>query len=842
MFRTALRNVLAHKARLMMTVIAVLLGVSFVSGTLVFTDTVGDAYTNSSAQSFANTSVAVRAENATAVGDSDPGEAPEELTYLDQSLLDQLGELPGAASVTGSLSGFTAIAEKDGDLVGDGWTTRGGNYSGTRDSRYPLVEGRAPAAPNEIALDSETVDRTGYALGDTIRLSVDGPVLKQKLVGVFTTDDGQVAAGGSLALFDTPTAQKLFAEPGKYNEIILKAAPGTSEEKLKQQVEELLPKGTEAQTGTYLADEQADNIAEATKTLSTVLLAFAAVALFVGIFVIANTFSMLVAQRTRELALLRAVGATRRQVTRSVLAESFVVGSVAASAGFGLGILIAMGMRSLMGSNVPEGPLVVAPRTVLAAVLVGVLVTMLAAWLPARRASKIPPVAAMSSVDQAPTTRGLLVRNAIGAALTTLGVALVLLGAADASAPWVGVGAVVTLTGFIVLTPLLSRPAMALAEPVLRLFGVSGKLARQNTVRNPRRTAATAAALMIGLTLITTLTVVASSLQDSIDKMAADSIKADYTISMANFAPLSGDVAEMLADTPGVTEVSPMRLADTEVQGHHETITGVNPRTVSSLLNLEFTSGSLDRIDDGGLIVDDDTAEDRGWQVGDTVPLTYRSDQATERLTVRGIYRGSEMMDGIMLPTATLDPHLRDIRDPRIMVNTEAGVSQESRDLIEKALGDNPAVKVQTDAEVTDDINKMISMTLSIMYGLLGMAVVIAVLGVVNTLAMSVFERSREIGMLRAVGLDRRRVRQMVRLESVAISLFGAALGIGLGVFLAWGAGELITDKMASYGMVMPWTTLGIFTVLAATIGVLAALWPARRASRLNVLAAIKSD
>lgn len=540
MFRTALRNVLAHKARLLMTVLAVMLGVAFVSGTLVFTDTIGDAFKKSSAKSYENVSIAVKPGSAArSTGTAGQDERPQ----LTQRQLDTVRALPGAASATGSVSGFTAVADKDGKLIGNGWSTRGGNYSAGKDgtdSRYALTDGRAPQKPEEVAVDSKTADRADLQVGDTVRMSVNGPVMHQTVTGVFDTDDGNVAAGGSLVLFDTATAQKLFAKPGQYDEIDVRAAPGTSQAVLKAEAEKALPEGTEIVTGQKLADEEAAQISQAMSGLNTGLLVFAGIALFVGIFIIANTFTMLVAQRTKELALMRAVGASRRQVTRSVLIEAFVVGLTAAVVGLVTGIGIAVGMRSLLGTTgatMPDGPLVVAPGTIMASLVVGVAVTMLAAWLPARRASRIAPVAAMSSVHAPATTRSLVLRNTLGALLTGAGIALVLAGVGmgmDSGKLPLGAGGGLLLIGVFVLTPLLSRPVIAAAGPLLRPFGVTGKLARQNSVRNPRRTAATASALMIGLTLITGLTVIATSVQKGIDRIAADSIKADYTISMVN--------------------------------------------------------------------------------------------------------------------------------------------------------------------------------------------------------------------------------------------------------------------------------------------------------------------
>ncbi len=397
-----------------------------------------------------------------------------------------------------------------------------------------------------MAIDSETAKRAGYKVGDTVRISVDGPVLTPKITGIFTTDDGNVTAGGSLALFDTATAQKLFGKAGTYDEIDVKAAAGTSQTALKAQLDSALPKGlTETTTAQKLADDQAETIASSMSGLKQGLLVFAGIALFVGTFIIANTFTMLVAQRTKELALLRAVGASRRQVTRSVLLEAFVVGAVAAVAGLVAGIGIGAGLRALMGTigaTVPDGPLVITSNTVLSALAVGILITMLAAWLPGRRAAKIPPVAAMSSLYATATTKSLVLRNTLGALFSGAGIAVVIaatsMNGSDGQAP-MGLGAVLLIIGVFILTPLLSRPLIAASAPVLRIFGISGKLARQNSVRNPRRTAATASALMIGLTLITGMTVMAGSLQQAIDKMASSAISADYIVSMANGNSLS---------------------------------------------------------------------------------------------------------------------------------------------------------------------------------------------------------------------------------------------------------------------------------------------------------------
>ncbi|MFE6743623.1 ABC transporter permease [Streptomyces tubercidicus] len=838
MFTTALRNVLAHKARLLMTVLAVMLGVAFVSGTLVFTETVSQASQAQSRQNLRDVDVSLRASSGSGSG----------LPVIDQKLLDKSARVPGAASATGLISGFTGIAGKNGALIGDPNSSQGGNYfpgADGKDARYPMRDGAAPHGPHEFALDARTADEAGYKVGDTVRLSANGPVHEQKLTGIFTTDDSAVAAGGSLALFDTPTAQKLLGTPGGFQEIRIKADPGTSQTALKSAVESALPKGSvEATTGKQLADDIGKANAKKNSSMQTVLLVFAGISLFVGIFLIANTFTMLVAQRTRELALLRAVGASRRQVTRSVLTEAFVVGAIASVVGLAAGIGVGAGLRALMGSMsgiIPDGPLVVPLSAVLTSLLVGTLITVLAAWLPGRRAAKIPPIAAMNSVHATATTKSLVLRNTIGALFAGAGIAVVLYGTSASAGKNADVvlagGATLLMIGVFILTPLLSRPLIALAAPVLRIFGVAGTLARQNSVRNPRRTATTASALMVGLTLITGLTVVATSMQTSVEKQAVASLKSDYVVSMAGPAPLSPDVAKKLRTLDEVTAVSPLRLSF----ANHTMLTGVSGKDFAKVARLDFTQGSLGTLQGNQVVVDSNTAKEKGLHPGSRFPVTF-ADGKKSTLAVSGVYEGNDLINGVILDYATLAPHEKQADDSRVLVKTKDGATDATKDALVTALGKNPALAVADKQEVTEAIAGMVTLILNMLYALLAMAVIVAVLGVINTLAMSVFERSQEIGMLRAIGLDRPGIKRMVRLESLVISLFGGVLGIGLGVFFGWAAGPMISSSMPGYGLVLPWGRLGLFFAAAALIGVLAALWPARRAARLNMLTAIKAE
>ncbi|MER5684332.1 FtsX-like permease family protein [Streptomyces sp. NPDC002205] len=841
MFRTALRNVLAHKARLLMTVLAVMLGVAFVSGTLVFTDTLGNAFRNQSAKSYDDVAVAVTTHS---------DRRDEKTSGIDAATLKKIRSLDGVATATGRVSGFAGVADPGGKLIGNGWSNTGGNFSpgaNGKDASYTFVDGTGPVGDGRIALDKETAKKGTYEVGDRVRVATNGPVKEYTLSGIFTTEDGAVNAGGSLVLFDTPVAQQLYLKPGWFQDITVTAAAGASDQKLLDAVEPLLPKDATARTGKVLADDQAKQIESGLGNLNTMLLAFAAIALFVGIFLIANTFTMLVAQRTRELALLRAVGASRRQVKRSVLLEAAVVGALASVIGFLLGLGLATGLRSamsLIGGKIPAGPLVISPVAVGAALGVGILITVLAAWLPARRAAKIAPVAAMSSVHAVATTKSLVVRNSIGGVLTLLGAAGIVAGAAAGSdgRTIIGAGAFVALIGVIVLIPLLSRPVIALVRPLLlKLFGVSGKLAAQNAVRNPRRTGATASALAIGLTLVTGISVLGVTLGQAVDRMTTDNIKADYMISMASGDSLDESALTALEKSDAVSAVSPQQAASIRVEGAHHAVSGVTPGDVQKVFSVKTVSGSLDSLADGEIAVGDKTAKSNGWKPGTSLPVTYDDDKKGT-LKVGAVYEENEFLSPVLMPKDILDAHQGhpDIRE--IWLKTDGGASKANEQAVVDALGDNPAMSVMDRQDIRDMFGGFISTALNIMYGLLAMALIIAVLGVVNTLAMSVFERQQEIGMLRAIGLDRRKVKRMIRLEAVVISVFGAVVGVALGTFLGWAIGRTLASAIPGYALVIPWDRIAVFLVLAALVGVLASLWPARSAAKLNMLTAIKTE
>ncbi|MEZ0091228.1 ABC transporter permease [Streptacidiphilus sp. EB129] len=852
MYRTALRNVLAHKGRLLMTMLAVLLGTAFVAGTLVFSDSVGQSFKDSISSSYNSISVQV---NDTYAG---AGTGPKDLTGAHPKLTDAdlkaVAALPGTASARGTVSGFAGLSDPHGDLIGSRGNTYGGNWvpaGDGQDPKYPMVQGTGPTGSNGLAIDRKTAADNHFAVGDTVRLAVNGPVLKMTVTGIFSTDDPQVKAGGSLVLFDTATAQSLYLQPGQYGSIEATARPGVGQDQLLAQVKPVVPhdSGITVETGTQLTADQQAAVNQDTSGMQTALLAFAGIALFVGIFLISNTFTMLIAQRTRELALMRAIGASRRQITLSVLLEALFVGVTASLLGLGVGIGLGAAMQAAlgsMGSQISVSSLVVSPSTVLATLLTGVLVTMVAALLPSIRASRVAPVAAMRSNDTPASQKSLIVRNSIGLVLAGLGLAGVALGAGKSGSTGqslVGAGAVLLLVGVFVLTPLLSRPAIALVGPLYgRLFGISGKLARQNAVRNPRRTAATASALTIGVTLISALTVIGASMNHAIAQDVTQGMKADYAVGAMLGQPVSPQLLPVIAKAPGVVAASPLDQVDLTLPHQRDlTVTGVDAGTISRLISPTMVSGSLSALGQGQILLDQEHATGGGWTLGSSVPVTY-PDGSSGQLTLGGIYQNSGLMGQALMSDAALLPHVAAPYYGNVLVKGADGATPQLKQALKDATGDSPLITVQSQQDIRDQFSGQISLLLNVMYGLLGMAVLIAILGVVNTLAMSVFERKREIGMLRAIGLDRHGIKRMVRLESVVIASFGAVLGVTIGGFLAWAAVRLLSGSVGGLTTTLPYGQLAAYVVGAALVGLLAALWPARRAARLDILGSIKTD
>ncbi|MFD5734135.1 ABC transporter permease [Streptomyces sioyaensis] len=849
MLKTALRNLLAHKARQIMTLLAVCLGVAFVSGTLVFADSTAEAHRAAASKSFADIAVSVTAKA------PPPGAAAHQQTSpLDDALARKLAAVPGVAAVRPSADGTAALNAADGTplRVHPGANQAAGYVPGKdgKDSRYPLAEGRAPTNSGELAVDRGTVAAGHFRIGDSITLAIDGPVMTKRLVGIVTTEDTRVTAGGTLALFDKATAQKLFASPGHYTGIDLSAAPGTDQFALSRRVTGMLPADrAEATTGAAQAAQQALLVDTLTRGYEKLPLVFAGVSLFIGSFLIINTFTMHVSRRTREIALLRAIGATRRQVSRSVLLEALLVGLVASAAGFLLGLGIASVLPDILstdGNTLPHGPLVIGPRSVVAALGVGVGVTVLAAWLPSRRAAKVAPIEAMRTTEQPPSAKRSRIRGVAGLALLVpgAGVLVSLSGAKDASEKNLQTamfGCALLVAALIVLAPILASPVIRLTGRLTGRFGITGHLAQQNALRDPRRTAATAATLLISTALVAGLAVIGNSTGQALDRQAAAGLGADYVISSPPMTGVDPAAVRRVADTSGVRTASAVTDSTLFTGGGVRDISGVDPHTVHDVMKLDFVSGSAKDLGPGRIAVSRTLARGNGVTTGGHLNVRLGRNQEFRKYTVVGVYKDNPVAhDALGARTEVAHHSYLPGSVQRILVRTDGGaVSHTTEDRLRTAVGNSPLLKVQDREQFVHEAAGTMGELLTLMYGMLAIGIVIAALGIMNTLAMSVAERTREIGALRAIGMDRSGIRRMIRLEAVTVAAFGTLLGLAGGLFGAWAVGSLANAALPQYSLALPWGTLLLVCLLSLAIGALAAAVPARRAAALSPLEAV---
>ena len=848
MFKAAWKSLLGRKLRLLMSTFAIVLGVAFVAGSLIFTDTLGRSFDAIFASSVGD--VVVRPTGGTA----DDG-TPTEKT-IPASLVQKLGRVDGAARADGNVDNFTTyvVSKKDKVIGGSGPPGLGLNWSDAPAADglngLEIVSGRVPMSRDEVVLDKKTAELGGYKLGDMVHIVTSNqqhPVIMPRLVGLAAYADGASTNGATFSIFDTKTAQALFLDGKNAFTNVWVTADGVSQEQLRDNVAKVLPAGYEAVTGQKAADEAASDLMKAISFISTFLLIFAGISLVVGSFLIVNTFSILVAQRSRELALLRAIGASRRQVTRSVLFEAVVLGVVGSTLGLGLGVLLAMGIRALFatfGLDLSGQSLIFAPRTVLVAYLVGILVTVVAAYLPARRSAKIPPIAALRD-DVAMPQSALHWRLGVGATLIVAGGGAMLAGLyADVpSQGWVvGGGILAVLLGVAAASPVISRPVVAVAAASYRrLFGPVGNLAGQNSLRNPRRTAATASALMIGLALVTTMSILGSSAKASVDQAIKENFYGDLVVSNVIGTPFSTKIADNIETIPGVDVVSRLRFANMSFDGGTG-IMGVDPATLTQVAAVPMVAGSMSALGPGDIALKEKEAAKQGIGVGDHVELAFPNGK--EKLKVVGIYGDNDPV--LFLPYATNLDTLRRAgyrpADSYLLVNVDKGASiAKVQDTVEQQTTELPTVTVKDQAGFAEEQRAPIDQMLLLIYALLGLALVIAVLGIVNTLALSVIERTREVGLLRAIGLNRRQLRSMVRLEAIVIAVLGAVLGVGMGVVFGLALMSSLKDQGLEV-LAVPGGQLVLYVVAAGLVGVLAAVFPARRAARLDVLRAIATE
>ncbi|MFD0690373.1 ABC transporter permease [Actinomadura fibrosa] len=828
MAKVTLRNLAAHKIRLVLTAVAVILGVAFVAGTLIFTDTMNKQFDDLFSRIGTNVAVDVRAKK---VVDDEDGTASQPVPA---SLLRTIQGVEGVKDPFGNVNGFAAVVGSNGKLVGGG---QGPPQFGTNwnpHGSYDLASGRAPQGPGEIVVDADTAKKGKLALGSTARVVTSGPPRQMKIVGLIDTGD---LMGATVVAFDTPTAQRLMLKPGYFTDIEM-GTTGPSETELRDRVARALPAGTEAVTGTKLREESKSDVAQFLNFFRTFLLVFALISIFVGAFIIFNTFSMLVAQRTRELALLRAVGAARPQVTRAVIGEAVAVGFVGSTLGLGAGAGLASLLQAAAGSG---GGLRFTATPVIWSYVVGIVVTVVSAYFPARRAAKIPPVAAMRD-DVALPQRSLRIRIALGSLLTLAGAGLIAAGlAGNGGNPMipVGVGALLVFVGVAMLAPVISVPVVrVLGAPFARLAGAPGRLAQQNALRNPRRTAATAAALMIGLALITLVNVMGASMRASVDEQIDAQFGTDYLVQPSGAGGIDASALQKVKSTPGVLAASETYPGRAVIAGSKTTYMAADAAAISKAARLKIVSGGTD-LGAAGMMIDEKLADDKGWKVGSTVPVQF-ADGKTQPLTVAGIFTKSDLIGDKVVSRQAYLAHTATPAADAIVIDT-ARTDAATKAALERSLRDYPNLDVSDQAALKKEAGKQVDAFVTFLSILLSMSVIIAAVGVVNTLALSVIERTREIGLLRAIGISRRQLRRMIRLESIVIAVFGALLGMGIGV--AFGAAVQNALKDDGLGVLsVPYGTLVIYLVVAAVIGVLAALWPAWRAGRMDVLKAISTE
>jgi len=848
----AIRGLRARKLRTVLTASAVVLGVALISGTYILTDTINRSFDQIFTTGLAGTDVAI---TPTRTVKQEGGGSASAAATIPESALARVRAVQGVRKAAGSVFDVARIFDRKGkDVAASGAPDFVASVQPPPFGAFRYSAGRPPRAAGEVALDKGTADKVGYHVGDEVPIAGDGPVARYRLVGIARYGDVSNLAGASVAVMALTEAQRVLGKGSSFDEIDAQAAPGVTAAALAARVREALPRSLTVRTGSQQAESQANDTREGFSFITTILFVFAGVALFVGGFMIFNTFSITVAQRIREFALLRMLGASRRQVLGEVVAEAVVVGLVASAVGLALGLLVAPGLRGLfklLGADIPSTGTVFEPRTAIVSVLVGTLVTLAAALAPALRATRVTPVAAMQQSAAAGSARGGRVRTALAALLTVAGVALMaagLFGGAkgDSALAPIGAGAALVLLGVGLLSSFLVRPiASAVGWPVERLRGVPGRLARENAVRNPRRTASTAAALMIGVALIAFVSVFAAGLTATIDRAVDQNFKGAFLVQDENgFSPIPAASAAALRRVPGVGEVSAANFSQAKVRGvsGNVSFSGVDPRSFPRLYSFTWVHGNnatLARLGPGGVLVSKRFAADNHLSVGDTLRTLTASGRRTA-LRVQGVYddRGNVLTDATV-DNATLRTVFGSKQDAFALVGLAPGADERTvkRAIARVLHAEFPTVEALTKAEFKKRQAARVNQILALFYVMLSLSVIVALFGIANTLALSIHERTRELGMLRAIGTSRAQVRAIVRWESVITALIGALIGVALGC--AFGA--LVTRPLADEGFVLsyPVGTLVVIVIVAGLFGVLAALLPARRAARIDVLQAL---
>jgi putative ABC transport system permease protein len=838
------KGLLAAKARFVMTALAVIIGTGFVAGSLTFGDTLERGFDDLFTSIVGAADVVIRPAG-------DDGEVATDDTgrvtgTFPTEVVDTLAALDEVRLADGEVEGIAILVDDAGEPIGQfGPPTIGVSaFVNAELDPAELRAGRWPTVDGEVAIDAATARTQGWEVGDRVGVVLDGPVSTKEVVGLFGLGEMDNLAGASVVVLDRATALERLGTDGELTAAYVAGEDGVDDATLVAAVTEALGDGYVVLTAAEVAEEQQAAIAPFIDIFSIALLVFAVVALLVGSFLIFNTFTIVLAGRLRELALLRAVGASRGQLLGAVIGEAAIVGAVGGAIGAGFGLLVARGLQAILGTvglELPGQGLVILPRTVIVAIVVGIVITVAAAIVPARRAVSIPPVAALTEVAvAAPVGRGIW-RTVLGGVLLAIGIAaLTAVLVADAGPVVMGVGAVALFLGVAALSALLVRPlARVLGAPSAAL-GVSGELARANATRNPRRTAATASALMIGLALVSFVSIFAASLEGSFRETIERTFRSDAIVQAATIAGVPDDAIEALEATPEVAVVAPAAAGQVELDGRTLSLGVIAPQQLRAVFDLEVVAGDLDGLEGGGLVLATSLADELGVDAGELITAGLPDGPAD--LPVAAVIDG----EGLDVP-GFLDPVTWEANGGTAStvfnayvlfaddVDTEVALAA-----TEAALVDLPQVRVLDQAGFADAIGTQVDQLLGVIYALLALSVLVALLGIVNTLALSVVERTREIGLLRAVGMTRPQVRRMVRTEAISVALIGAALGLALGIPL--GAVFTRVERFNLTTFVVPWTQLLVGVVLAGLAGLLAGVLPARRAANLDVLDALYAE
>jgi putative ABC transport system permease protein len=850
MLSLTFKNLWARKWRSLMTAVAVIFGIALVAGTYVLTDTTNQAFDQIFNESLAGTDVVVTAKSEV---DQEDGSTPS----FSAKVLREVKGVDGVKQAAGSIFTQGAILDQNDDSVGGGFAPQFIASTGPKifDAvTYP--EGHKPTGPHEATLDQAAADRKDLEIGDTIQLIGSGPAVPFKLVGI-TKLGGSSFGGTSIAAVQLPVAQALTDKQGQFDQISVAADSGVSSEELRDRIAKVVPKELRVETAQENADRNANEIKDSLQFLTIALLAFAAIALFVGSFVIFNVFSITVAQRTREFGMLRTLGASRRQILRTVLIEGLIIGLVGAILGIVVGFGLAAGLSAVLkavGAELPANSLQLLPRTIIVSLIIGVGVTVVSSLIPAFRSTRVPPIAALSENLVIGGKNRVVVRTVIAVLLAALGLILVataLISGKDggSGAAQIGGGAVCVLIAISIFAPKLVAPAARIiGAPLEKTRGLTGRLARENAQRNPSRTAVTAAALMIGLSLIAFVTIFASGLSSSVNKVIDDQLPGEITLQgTGGILPFPADAVPVVQNVDGVEAASGVRFVSAEVDGQTAAISSVDPADIVKVYTVDWKDGSdsdLTGLKDGQLVIGNKLADDLGVSVGDTVTLTSQKGQDF-KFDVTAIMKTDSISlagEGIISQNSMArDFDQKSDAVGLVKLDPSADLDK-TQTLIEDTLKAKgfPTVDVLNQGELKDQQKSQINGLLAMIYVLLALAVVVSLVGIVVTLILSIYERTRELGMLRAVGMSRRQVKRMVRYEAVITAVIGAISGLIVGVIFAFLIGIPLSGD--GFELSYPIGTLIVILILTALAGVIAAIYPARKAAKLDVLEAVSYE